>query len=437
MRSSRTSRNTEPEDPGLRDHSSHGVPRWIARVVCLLFAVFLLLILEGGARLLYRSERLDSILDLLQQDRDLIWRQRSGLNTRFQNTHVLTDRKGWRIDTPPPQPRTGPLIVCVGASPTFGFGVEYGETYAAALQDLLATQNATVLNAGQIGYSTHQGRTFIEQEVLPLRPDVITVSYVLNDIDRYRFFRSTGKPDSSLEPVSNWWIHLSNLVSRSRLARLLGRTANSASTRKGGGAIRVFKPGSKRVPQEEYRRNIEAIVRSVRAAGIDIVLLKMPVNLPIPEEVTKEKRARAETLLQTGKEALQDGRYLEARDVIEQATRYDPYASESYYWLGAACGKLGEGKQAEAYLKKARDTEAYRCARDGLEYNGIMKQVARRYEVPLVDVVGAFSQVDRYLFVDPEIDPIHPNAEGHTIIARLLLDTLVSERLVPATGTER
>ena len=112
--------------------------------------------------------------------------------------------------------------------------------------------------------------------------------------------------------------------------------------------------------------------------------------------------------------------------MLEEAVRQDPYASECYYWLGTACGKLGRGEEAEAFLEKARDTEAYRCARDGRFYNRIMEEVAREYGVPLVDVVAAFADVDGYLFVDPETDPIHPNARGHAIIARLLAETLES-----------
>ena len=55
-----------------------------------------------------------------------------------------------------------------------------------------------------------------------------------------------------------------------------------------------------------------------------------------------------------------------------------------------------------------------------------MEEVAREHNVPLVDVVQAFKAADHYLFVDPEVDPIHPNPEGHAIIAQRIMATLSS-----------
>jgi len=82
-------------------------------------------------------------------------------------------------------------IVCLGDSRTFGLWTDqggafrYDNDYPAALEQLLHEQGAhpavEVINAGVIGYTSAQGLAQLQTQLLPLHPDVITVSFGFND----------------------------------------------------------------------------------------------------------------------------------------------------------------------------------------------------------------------------------------------------------------
>jgi len=257
--------------------------------------LFFLAGLELTARVLVDDSELDEILDVLQQDPVLFWRNRCNLDTFFAGAPITTDGSGFRVAGPSfrktePKKKGRFRIVCMGGSETFGWGVTYEQTYCHGLQSLLnktASVDVETINAGMIGFSSHQGRLLLQREVVSLEPDLITVSYVLNDIDKYRFYRSNGEPDRKTPPQNAVLIALSNLVDRSRFARLYGKGIQylaGGRTSFEGRPVEVYRPQSRRVPPEDYRSNLEAIVDAARARGIRVVLVKFPVNLPEPEE---------------------------------------------------------------------------------------------------------------------------------------------------------
>ncbi|MCK5494005.1 MAG: hypothetical protein KAJ14_12915, partial [Candidatus Omnitrophica bacterium] len=56
--------------------------------------------------------------------------------------------------------------------------------------------------------------------------------------------------------------------------------------------------------------------------------------------------------------------------------------------------------------------------------------------VPLVDIVLAFENFikgkeNKSLFVNPEYDFVHPNAQGHGIISEEISDVLIKYSLLP------
>ena len=108
----------------------------------------------------------------------------------FQGKRVTLNGLGFR-GPEPAATRPPKRIVCMGASPTFGWGVGDEDAYPAQLQRRLdpSAREVEVLNAAVIGYSSHQGRLLLERSVLPLQPDVVTVSYLANEPAAHRFFR--------------------------------------------------------------------------------------------------------------------------------------------------------------------------------------------------------------------------------------------------------
>ncbi|MDP7421113.1 MAG: GDSL-type esterase/lipase family protein [bacterium] len=411
-----------------------------AKIICLLFALFLLLTLESASRLIFVEDHLDTILAFLKQDPELFWRQRPNAQVSFQNVAVTTDRFGFRNSRLPDSKESGTFrIICMGASPTFGWGVDYDKIYSSRLAARLKKEysgTVEVFNGSVIGYTTHQGLRLLKKHVVKLQPDLITVSYVLNDLDRYRFFRSTGTPDRSLSSSNPVIIGIKNMLFRSAFLRLVEKLSFHLSARNVGFdkfKTNIYFPGARRVPPEHYTENLNHIIEFAREKGIKVLLLKMPVNLPSPEQLPETAITQANALLQKALKLAETGRHDEALVKLAEAVKINKYLSEAYYWLGVCSRKKGDTEEAVNNFQKAKDMESFRCGQDGHLYNRLMAELAVKNGLPLVDVVSAFRAFqDEYLFVDPKADPLHPNARGHEIIADLVYQGLKQHSLLPA-----
>ncbi|MFC1632362.1 tetratricopeptide repeat protein, partial [Candidatus Omnitrophota bacterium] len=191
-------------------------------------------------------------------------------------------------------------------------------------------------------------------------------------------------------------------------------------------------PQSLRVSAEDYQNNLQAITDFAKQKGVEVIFIKMPVNLPVATKITEAQLSQSDHYLSLGKQAVQSGDYDWAQEHFKQAIRHNPYSVEALYLLGICSERQGRPKQASGYFKQEKKAEAYRCGSDAIRYNAIMQALAKQNGLPLVDIVKAFSQNnDQYLFISPDQDPIHPNVAGHKIIAEQLYASLIKNELLP------
>jgi lysophospholipase L1-like esterase len=111
---------------------------------------------------------------------------------------VKTNALGFRGAEISPQKVEGVVrIAALGDSITAGFFVDNEETFPHLLQQLLAERGcrAEVINAARGGESIDREYAILQQEVLPLGPDVALLTFCTNDIHGIR-----AKPRESLVP---------------------------------------------------------------------------------------------------------------------------------------------------------------------------------------------------------------------------------------------
>lgn len=401
-------------------------------LISFLFLCFLFVTLESVTRLAVPDNQLEKILAILKQDPVLFWRQKPNLKVMFQGVEVHTDQLGLRNKKLNQYKPDGSLrIICMGASPTFGWGIRYEDTYPCQLEKMLKNdlkQRVEVINAGVIGYSSYQGLNFFRKEIIPFQPDIITVSYVLNDVDKYRFYRSNGDSDNELYPKNPFLISLKNTFDKSKFLRLFEKTILYLQYKMAGffnNKRNVFYQSKPRVSSQEYRKNLQDIIELAKRKRIKVLFVKIPVNLPLPSGLSQSSRLNAEKHLNAGLAYLMSGRYEQAKEIFNEALKENPYLSEACYYLGICFEKTRKIKDAKLCFQQAREKEVYRCGEDGRLYNRIMEEVAQENNILLVDIVSAFNKNNNtYLFLDPARDPIHPNAIGHKIIASKIYEAL-------------
>lgn len=230
--------------------------------------------------------------------------------------------------------------------------------------DLLAAELATrgvaldLVNLSMSGYSTHQGRVLAESELPVLAPDLVLVWYGWND-----HWQAYGAPDAGKRGS----LRRERLYRSSRLLQALQRLSEAVGRPAGAPRIEAT-----RVPLDDFRANLTAIVRAARAAGAEPVLITAP---------------------------------------------------SSHGRLGVPAYLVDEGfaPSAEAVLERHRD------------YVEATRAVAAAEQAPLADLEAGLEQAldPARAFVE---DGIHLSVPGRRAVARWLADFLEERALVARRG---
>src|SRR5262249_2770182 len=100
---------------------------------------------------------------------------------------VATNSKGLRDREIPYERRAGVLrVVVLGESGTFGWGVRPEQTYSKLLEGMFAEKGikAEVVNTGIGNFKTIQEVEFFLTETYKYSPDLVVVSYHVNDAEK-------------------------------------------------------------------------------------------------------------------------------------------------------------------------------------------------------------------------------------------------------------
>lgn len=411
-------------------------------IVGFTFFCFLLILVELiCGHFLGEPNRLQRIRAVLRQDAELFWKQRSNLDVIFEGSAVKTNQEGYRADEFQPHQAKPLRIICLGASPTFGWGVAQHETYSKRLEYYLNkvksdSSAVEVINAGQIGYSSHQGLKLLKHEIINLKPDILTVAYVINDVDKYRFFRNHGRSDRQLPDKSGLVVNIENVLAHSnffKFYRSLVEQVQSESMQYFGQRGRQEYVVERRVSAEDYLKNLSEILSIAREHHVRVVFLKMPVNLPQAARVSRVHQDAAEEHITAALKLFDTDQLDSALAKLKEALSFDPYSAEAHYYLGQIYQSQNNKQMARKFFAETVLMELYECQELARMYNQIMQSLAEKQDVEIIDIVAEFAKYEaqgQYLFLDPNHDTIHPNADGHDIIAQAIYSAMMKKSLM-------
>jgi lysophospholipase L1-like esterase len=145
---------------------------------------------------LIRVLGLPGMIDLFEPDPDLFWKLKANLSSerisgaigRYPvSFEVSTNEIGLRSRPIPSEKREFRVLV-LGNSCAFGIGVDDEETWPARLEEVLRRATGSevlVMNASVPGYSSYQGKRFLETRGFALRPDLVIASFGFNDASEW------------------------------------------------------------------------------------------------------------------------------------------------------------------------------------------------------------------------------------------------------------
>lgn len=166
-------------------------------------------------------------------------------------------------------------VMTLGCSTTFGWGVADSETYPAQLAERFASAGAAsveVLNGGQPGYTSFQGRWLWEESLQHYDPDVVLIGYVVQDARKAAY---SDKSQAVLQGDARYL--KDNVLYKSRvylaLRSMLGDFQVKAKERPQNG-----KGGEYRVPPADYVDNLRSLVSAIESGGAKPVLFGFPLE---------------------------------------------------------------------------------------------------------------------------------------------------------------
>jgi lysophospholipase L1-like esterase len=243
----------------------------------LVFVVFFgtveaLLRIVGGPRpvrpgLLLRLLDTDISFPFLRADPETFWAPVPGFYGEFLGERVSINGLGLRgAEVAARKPRGSRRLVTFGDSITFGYGVADSETYAARLAERARDRGLEVLNAGVTGFTSHQLLAHLRRVAPLVQADYVTICIGWNDMTKRpttdRVYAAQLARSMAFEGLLNE-VHiyraLRNLYARAAYRQLAAAPWSIA-----------------RVPPNEYRENLAAVVRLCREQGIRPAFLALP-----------------------------------------------------------------------------------------------------------------------------------------------------------------
>ncbi len=351
---------------------------------------FWLLIFEGTSRFWIHNwgNPYQRSLEVLRTTPIYGWMQRPNLDQKFYGSNIKTDSQGFRAPEETAEiSKSDSLILTLGPSSAFGWGVESQDVYTDKLAEKMtefAGRKYEALNLSQIGYSTFQGKLLSEHPAIKqARPKVVLLAFGVNDVDRYRFFFQSSKSDAEELSSTKDSLHYTraSLISGSSFLRLISSFTSSF----------LLNLDCRSLEQIPNRR-----------------LSAKETEVYFTELVTKYKQLNSNVVLVTTPHNYQG---------------LDPNFLLSYEQLFAASAEAAKNRKcrtAKALASESRKLEKNVIVRDIIDLNQRLKNVAKQLDVTIVDAEELLKDSDKFL------DPIHPNKEGHALIATQIFDALTA-----------
>ena len=351
-----------------------------------------------------------------QRDAALGWRLKPGTYGRmrinadgfrgadFSRTHAAGTRR----------------IAHLGDSCTMGFTVADDDAvYGARVAALLSKHGVPTetLNFGVDGYSSHQGRILLDR-VLEYAPEYVTLYFGYND---HHYSNASDRDVSYSNPPFR------RILEQSDAYRFMRRHVLRLARRE----ARLAEP-HRRVDLEAYDENIRAMVARIRARGAIPILVTTPLRPYAPlfeNEVLSEVDGRQQWITQdfwVSQELQKRGVRLEdaagtrqLQDVLELGLRQHPEWPYLHFLQAREFQSAAKPEEARAALARAAQYDEERRVMEG--YGERTRALAAELDVELVDLARTFAAQRRLLFNDV----VHPNVEGHRLIADQLVQTVL------------
>lgn len=223
------------------------------------------------------------------------------------------------------------------------------------------------------------------------------------------------------------------------LDAMIDRLAPTASTPTSWQGMKMFldaktrhdEPGRRRT-DEHFAKNLNAILRTARQAGVPVILCTVATNLkdcaPFASlhsaGFTEDHRRNWEPLYRAGTDHETAGQWREAIEQYQQAAAIDGAFAELQFRLGRCHLALNQAEQAKRHFELARDFDALPFRATSTQ-NEIVRAAAREFAddgVVLLDAAETLTTTNSPGIAGTDLfyEHVHLNFAGNQSLARLV-----------------
>jgi lysophospholipase L1-like esterase len=300
-------------------------------------------------------------------------------------------------------------VLFLGDSSTYGYCVQTEDTFVETVNRLLP--EVAAVNLGVNGYTSYQGYKSLLKYGPLIDPDMIFISFSFNDrrlvlrpelADSDAVFQRLYSA-SRLQRLSD----ISYLFGAAKLTNEWLRPADSGAS---GTTSEIRLDRTKpRVDRQAYRENLTKMVQWAKQRGIAVAFIVLGDN---PEQ-TRALREGIKYLSQKNQELAIKHLTL-ARD-DDEAEWFSALASLHLAKAYEAAGQHLRARQVLSLNDVTSSVHGGSPIALDTEYDAIVKEVADRHGVPVIDAVGELSKNARVY-----VDFTHFNERGHQIVGGLV-----------------
>jgi len=352
-----------------------------------------------------------------------------------------------------PKPGSTFRILVLGDSSSAGYPFGPMAAFPNWLEIMLnasgAPQTFEVINLGINGISSYEVRQLYPQ-ILKADPDLV-VAYL-------------GHNDCMIEKTYSGSLWLDGLASRIshellrfRLYRLIFRAFHNDNSEKRKAIFMYYTKLRKkgmRPERDEYfyplkkrnkiarnfARNLDEIIKMTQKAKVPLILCTVEYNaLDFAPDSVHGKKLKAEalkeweSLFSSGNKAYREGNFAGALKNYQEAAAIDDGYAMLRYKTGRSLAALSRWDEGERELRAAVELTDLPSRALGF-INPIIREQGKKELVYIADVQAAFKKAQRGKVPGDDffMDSVHPNIEGHRLIAGVIFQTMVDNKLGPA-----
>ncbi len=196
---------------------------------------------------------------------------------------------------------------------------------------------------------------------------------------------------------------------------------------------------------EDYKNNLNALVRKLRSHGIDVYIMQLPIVHEVapsigdyarkgyqfvlkPHFKSPQEEMEWKLLLADGLRGMKQKKFAEAAAALEKARLINAENPFLFQLLGECYAELKDFDKSRKMYAEGKDRQIQSPGGDSYK-NESLAWIAQQNGVPLVPVQQAFEKlspnglVGRNLF----LDHCHPNLPGHKVLAAVAMEGLCAK----------